>query len=117
MALFFDENWFAQKLSQRGQTRKDFSRALDMDDEALALIWKDQRALTPRELALAAQFLGVSPQDILDHAGRGALQKPDADKRARGDIHARLDEISARLEAIERILADLKHIILAQLSK
>ena len=114
MALFFDRDWFGQKLSELDHSPADFARALNMDETTLAMIWKDQRSFTPPELAQAAQFLGVSQEEILDRAGRGALQKPP---RASPDAQigqTQLDEISARLENIERILADLRHILLAK---
>ncbi len=111
MPLFFDDHWFTQKLSQRGQSRADFARALNIDDAALAMIWKDQRTMTPQQMAQAARFLDVSETELREHAGRGAVQKLPEDQNI--DIPARLDHIAARLEAIERALKDLRHIVLA----
>ena len=114
MALFFDRDWFAQKLSEQGRNPADFARALNMAEAELAMIWKDQRSFTPPELAQAAQFLGVSQKEVLDRAGRGALQKPPINREDAQISQAQLDEISTRLENIERILADLRHILLAK---
>ena len=45
MALFFDQAWFDARLAERHLRREDVGTMLDLDAEAVAEIWKDQREL------------------------------------------------------------------------
>lgn len=100
MALFFDADWFNARLAASYLTRADLARALGIGDEEIAEIWKDQRELSARDVGTIAVLLGVAPEDIAEHAGV-STPVPRADNN-------QLAEIIARLERVERELAELK---------
>jgi hypothetical protein len=83
MALFFDAPWFDAKLARRSLPRETLARALGLSEEELAEMWKDQREVTAQHVAVLADLLGVTPQDVADHAGistpvpRAAPQPPE----------------------------------------
>ena len=61
----------------------------------MALVFKDQRELSPREVAVLAEMLAASPAEIADHAGvatPGRLADP---------MDARLRALEARVAALE----------------
>ena len=101
MALFFDAPWFDARLAERGLTRAGLAAGAALSDGEVALIFKDQRELSAREVTAFAELLGVSPAEVADHAGV-STPVPGAD-----DLEARLGGIEARLAAIETTLARL----------
>jgi len=70
MALFFDHAWFDAQLSERGLSRTVMAAAAGMSEADLALVFKDQRELSAREVTVFAELLGVAPAEIARHAGR-----------------------------------------------
>ena len=95
MALFFDPDWFDARLAARGLTREILAAACGLSDADMALVFKDQRELNPREVAVLAEMLGASPAEIADHAGvatPGRLADP---------MDARLRALEARVAALE----------------
>jgi transcriptional regulator with XRE-family HTH domain len=103
MALFFDADWFDANLAQLGLGRAHVAQALGIDEQDLALIWKDQREVSARDVAILAALLGVSPAEIAERAG---ISTPVPETvAADSDVIA---EMNARLARLERELADIK---------
>ncbi|HEX4889973.1 MAG TPA: helix-turn-helix transcriptional regulator [Alphaproteobacteria bacterium] len=100
MALFFDQEWFDARLGERGLNRLALSAILGVSMDALDDMWKDQREITPREVKLLAEILGVTAQEI---AERGGVSTPVPAT----DID--LPVIVARLEALERAVAEIQN--------
>jgi transcriptional regulator with XRE-family HTH domain len=98
MALFFDGEWFDARLAQAHLSRADAARALGIGERERAEIWKDQRELSARDVAILSALLAVPPQDIAKHAGI-STPVPKAEPT--------LTEIAARLEKVEAELARL----------
>ena len=99
MALFFDQTWFDAKLQQRGLDRTALAAVLGISLADLDDMWKDQREITPREVTLLAELLGVSTKEI---AERGGVATPVPVARADlSQLVARLEAIEARLDVIE----------------
>jgi transcriptional regulator with XRE-family HTH domain len=114
MALFFDQDWFDEQLALLGRTKSDVADLLGLSATQVSEIWKDQRELLPHEVSALATFLGEAPADVADHAG---VSTPVPTPPATGDLTAvlaRLDEMSGRLERVERALVDLKTLVLEQ---
>lgn len=114
MALFFDQDWFDEQLALLGRTKSDVADLLGLSATQVSEIWKDQRELQPHEVSALASFLGEAPVDVADHAG---VSTPVPAPPATGDLTvvlARLDEMSGRLERVERALVDLKTLVLEQ---
>lgn len=101
MALFFDSEWFDARLAAVHLSRADLGRALGLDENEIAEMWKDQRELSARDVALISALLNVSAEDVAKHAG---ISTPVP----RGD---RLSEIAQRLERVERMLEEIKSLL------
>ena len=69
MALFFDVQWFDARLAERGLSRRVLAAAAGMSEADLALAYKDQRELSPDEVGVFAEVLGVSAAEIARQAG------------------------------------------------
>ncbi len=105
MALFFDSGWFDAKLSASHLSRGDLARALGVSEKELADIWKDQRELSARDVALMAALLNATPQEIAHHAGV-STPVPSANPS--------LANMETRLLRVERELLEIKSLLMAQ---
>lgn len=101
MALFFDQLWFDARLAERGLSRAVLAAATGLGEADLALVWKDQRELSAREVAAFAELLGVSGAEIADRAGV-STPTPGADPLSR------IAALERRVAALEAELARLK---------
>lgn len=101
MALFFDASWFDTRLSERGLTRGVLAATSGMSGADLVLVWKDQRELSVREVAVFAELLGVTGAEIAHHAGI-ATPTPGADPLSR------IVALERKVAALEAELARLK---------
>ncbi|MDZ4741100.1 MAG: helix-turn-helix transcriptional regulator [Alphaproteobacteria bacterium] len=108
VALFFDQDWFDAKLRERGATREDIARLLQLTADQISEMWKDQRELRAAEVLALAKFLNVSAAEAADRAGVSTPKPPDA-----ADANARLDEMCERLTRIERMIGELKALTLS----
>lgn len=100
MALFFDNAWFDERLSDRGLSRAALAAAARMSEADLALVFKDQRELSAAEVAAFAEFLGETPAEIALRAG---VSTPTLNLNP---LERRLAAIEARLAAIEARMAE-----------
>ena len=101
MALFFDAAWFDERLASLGLSRANLGAALGLTDEDMTEVWKDQRELSAREVAIMAHLLGTTGDIVAAHAGV-STPVPRA-----GDGDQALTRIEARLARIEELLAEL----------
>ena len=108
MALFFDGAWFDERLASLGLSRAMLAAALGLSEHDLVLVWKDQRELSARDVAIIANLLGTSAADIALHAGVSTPvpETPPADPT--------LKAIEERLARIEESLAELKALLRAE---
>ena len=70
MALFFDRQWFEEKLAERGLNPRIMAAAAGMSEAELALAFKDQRELSAEEVGIFADLLGVPTGQALLHITR-----------------------------------------------
>lgn len=103
MALFFDAEWFDARLAERGLTRDVLAAASGMSEADLALVFKDQREVSAREVAIFADLLGEAATGVADRAG---VSTPTPDQA--GGAEARLKALERRVAALEAELAALK---------
>ena len=101
MALFFDAAWFDERLASLGLSRANLAAALGLTDEDMNEIWKDQRELSARDVAIMAHLLGTTGDAIATHAGV-STPVPRA-----ADSDQALARIEARLARIEELLGEL----------
>ena len=121
MALFFDQEWFDRQLAALGKSRADLAARLGVSDAEIIDIWKDQREISPTEVAIIAEFLDQSRAEIASrcgvstpsttpltaqHAQQGSTTKISP---ADGDtvLSNRLARIEGRLARLEQTLADI----------
>lgn len=102
MALFFDAEWFDARLGERGLSRTVLAAAAGLSEAELALAFKDQRELSAAEVAVFAELLGASAQEVAERAG---ISTPVP---GRDDAGARIAALERRVAALEAELARLK---------
>lgn len=102
MALFFDQDWFAARLAERGLSRTVLAAAAGMSEAELALVWKDQRELSAREVGILAELLGATPAEVAHRAGV-STPTPGGDPLARiAALERQVAELQGRLARLER---------------
>ena len=103
MALFFDQSWFDAELARTGASRADVARLLSLTLQEVDELWKDQRELTARDVALLGRFLNQPARVIAERAG---VSTPVPDEKAGPDVFiASLSERVEQLEAQVRLLS------------
>ncbi|MGE0596431.1 MAG: helix-turn-helix domain-containing protein [Hyphomonadaceae bacterium] len=101
MALFFDAPWFDAKLAARGLTRADLASSAGLSREDLHRIVSNEREATGPELTAFAALLGADIVEISLKCGVSARVSAE-------DNQSRLDDLDARLDRIDRWLAQLE---------
>ena len=102
MALFFDRQWFEEKLAERGLSARIMAAAAGMTEAELALAFKDQRELSAEEVGIFADLLGVPAAEVADRAG---ISTPVP---GQGDLAGRLAALERKVAALEAEVARLK---------
>jgi len=103
MALFFDADWFDQRLAARGTDRVGLAVAAGIERGELHRIFTNDRAATAEEIAEFARILEV---DLLEATIRcGVAVRESAPGADTGD---RIESIEARLDAIDNWLAEFE---------
>jgi uncharacterized protein YceH (UPF0502 family) len=103
MALFFDAAWFDERLAERGLSREVLAAAASLSAADLALVFKDQREISAREVAVFAELLGVEAVEVASRAGISTPVPSEA-----GGADARIAALEERVAALEAELAALK---------
>ena len=98
MALFFDAEWFDEKLAERGLSRGVLAAVAGLSEDDLALVFKDQRELSAGQVAAFAELLGEPPAEVASRAGV-STPVPGAD---------RLSDLEKRVAQLEAEIARLK---------
>ena len=107
MALFFDQAWFDAQLKAVGVSRDEVAKLLKLPGEQVWELWKDQRELRAADVAALARLLQVGAAEVAKRAGI-STPVPEAD----GDVQQRLSEMNERLTRIERMIVELKTLML-----
>ena len=102
MALFFDAQWFDERLAERGLTRDALAAAAGLGAGEVALAFKDQREITAAEVAVFAELLGVSAPELANRAG---VSTPVP---GQGGAEARIAALERRIVALEAEVARLR---------
>lgn len=112
MALFFDADWFDAKILARETTRQELADHLGITMNELGELWKDQRELKSHEVLAIARFLGATAQEVADHAGISTpVPQVPADAV---ETAAKLEELNGRLIRLEKMMIELKMLLLEQ---
>ena len=102
MALFFDRQWFEEKLAERGLNPRILAAAAGMGEAEIVLVFKDQRELSAEEVGIFADLLGVPAAEVADRAG---ISTPVP---GQGDLAGRLAALERKVAALEAEVARLK---------
>jgi transcriptional regulator with XRE-family HTH domain len=102
MALFFDQAWFDARLAATGSTRADLARLLQLSDEQVGEVWKDQRELRAGDVAVIARFLNVPPAEVALRAG---VSTPVPAPASSHDHH--VAGLEQRVDDLERQVGDI----------
>ena len=97
-------------MDERARRNESWAGHLRLSLTELGDVWKDQRELKSHEVLAIAQFLEVTPAEIADRAGVSTpvpLAPADASPTA-----ARLEELNGRLIKLERMMVELKALLL-----
>ncbi|HEY3910405.1 MAG TPA: LexA family transcriptional regulator [Stellaceae bacterium] len=81
-----DAPWFHQALERVGATQADLARQLRLAPSAVSRMLKGERQMKPLEQAQIAAFLGVSPEEVLNHILQRPISAPsgEAPRAGRG---------------------------------
>jgi transcriptional regulator with XRE-family HTH domain len=101
MALFFDAEWFDARLGERGLTRSVLAAATGLSEAELALVFKDQREVSARQVAQMAELLGEPAAEVASRAG---VSTPAPGQ----GVDQRIAVLERRLAALEAEVAALK---------
>ena len=74
-----DGSWFHQALERVGATQADLARQLRLAPSAVSRMMKGERRMNQLETVQIADFLGVSPEEVLRHAIEGTAPPPAGD--------------------------------------
>lgn len=97
MALFFDAAWFDARLGDLKLDRGALAAAAGLSHEDMALVFANEREASGAEIRAFANVLGADLIEISIRCGVAARNTTPAD----ADAGARLDHLSARLDAID----------------
>jgi transcriptional regulator with XRE-family HTH domain len=109
MALFFDSAWFESRLAAVHLSQADLARALGVSETGIAEIWKDQRELSARDVAIIAALLGASAEEVATRAGISTPVPHPGDATMIGPAVA---DLAVRLDRVERMLIEMKALLL-----
>lgn len=102
MALFFDADWFDDRLAERGLSRGVLAGAAGLSEAELAEVFKDQRELSAGQVTVFAELLGVTAADVASRAGVSTPVPRGADDTVR------IVALERRVAALEAELARLR---------
>lgn len=117
--LFFDQDWFDDRLKATGQSRGALAQAAGMSVDEVEMVFRDQRELAPPEVAAFARVLSAEPEEVANRSGAGdygpgfgdtglgpgpAGVAPRQDlllaREAVAGLHERIDRIERLLELV-----------------
>jgi len=107
MALFFDQDWFSQKLAGMGLSHDDMARAAGVSVTDLAAIWKDQMEVSAGMVQAFAELLGEAPAEIASRCGVSTPQVQDKGPET-SQPETGLKEALARIARLEQDVRSLK---------
>jgi hypothetical protein len=115
MGIFFDQDWFDERLKAAGLTRASMAQAAGLTIDEIEMVFRDQRELERDEVHAIAKVLAADPREVATRSGAADLgslpstMKPAARSgAANGEfvvtreviagIHERLDRLERMLE-------------------
>jgi transcriptional regulator with XRE-family HTH domain len=69
MGLFFDQDWFDERLKAAGLTRASIAQAAGMTADEVEMVFRDQRELEGAEVQAIARVLRADPREVANRSG------------------------------------------------
>jgi transcriptional regulator with XRE-family HTH domain len=69
MGLFFDQDWFDERLKAAGLTRAKMAQAAGMTADEVEMVFRDQRELEGFEVQAIARVLRADPREVASRSG------------------------------------------------
>jgi hypothetical protein len=69
MGLFFDQDWFDERLKAAGLTRVSIAQAAGMSIDEVEMVFRDQRELEGPEVHAIARILSADPREVANRSG------------------------------------------------
>jgi hypothetical protein len=118
MGLFFDQDWFDERLQAAGLTRVSLAQAAGMSVDEVEMVFRDQRELEGPEVHAIARMLGTDPREVANRSGVANPGPADAMPAARSSLRSMsmsaepefvvtrevIQGIHERLDRLERLL-------------
>lgn len=119
MALFFDRGWFDGRLRELSLGREIVAGALQLSEEQVGEVWKDQRELSGGQVSVLAHLLDVSVEEIAHHAGVStplpsaplAAQAPCVDAGEMAQVLSLLSHMNDRMARLEEEVVGLRKLM------
>lgn len=119
MALFFDRGWFDSRLRELNLGREIVAGALQLSEEQVSEVWKDQRELSAGQVSVLAHLLDVSVEEIAHHGGVStplpsaplAAQAPSVDAGEMAQVLSLLSHMNDRMAQLEEEVIDLRKLM------
>lgn len=73
MGLFFDQDWFDERLKAAGLTRAHMAQAAGMTADEVEMVFRDQRELVGAEVSAIARVLRADPREVANRSGAADL--------------------------------------------
>jgi transcriptional regulator with XRE-family HTH domain len=123
MGIFFDQDWFDDRLKASGLTRGSLALAAGMSVDEVDMVFRDQRELDKGEIWAFARVLSVDPVEVASRSGaadpsesagtislgeqvRGSINAGSArpefvvTREVIAGIHERMDRLERMLEMV-----------------
>jgi transcriptional regulator with XRE-family HTH domain len=69
MGLFFDQDWFDERLKAAGLSRAKMAQAAGMTADEVEMVFRDQRELEGFEVQAIARVLRADPREVASRSG------------------------------------------------
>ena len=117
MALFFDQEWFDDRLNAIGKSREALAAAAGMSADEIDMVFDDRRQVTVTEIQEFAAFLNMDSKTIAFHCGVGDLELEMAREHnigqgpSSGDVVMSRDALAGLHERIDRLESLLEMVL------
>ena len=118
MGIFFDQDWFDDRLKAAGLTHAAMAQAAGMTSDEIDMVFRDQRELEGAEVHAIARMLSADPREVANRAGvadpgaapkpimrperGGGLQAPEfvVTREVIAGLHERIDRLERLIEVV-----------------
>lgn len=115
MGLFFDQDWFDERLKAAGLTRAHMAQAAGMTADEVEMVFRDQRELVGAEVHAIARVLRADPREVANRSGAadsgdddhspvrlGRAPEPEfvVTREVIAGLHERMDRLERLIEMV-----------------